>query len=266
MTASNATHVILARSLNKRYGNVQVLQNVSLDVMPGEVVAIIGPSGAGKSTLLRCLNQLERPDSGDLYVNGEIAGFRLHRGELEELDDAQVARQRALTGMVFQRFNLFPHKTALDNVCLGPIVVGKESSEAAQARGRELLARVGLAGFEGRFPSQLSGGQQQRVAIARALAMRPKVLLFDEPTSALDSELVGEVLEAMRELAAANQTMLVVTHELAFAEAVCDRVVFMEGGRVIETGTPATIFGSPRQARTREFIQRARRAEPAIAP
>ncbi len=265
MTAVDATPVVLARGLNKHYGAVQVLRDVSLAVMPGEVIAIIGPSGAGKSTLLRCLNQLERPDSGDLYVNGEIAGYRRHRGELEELDDAQVARQRALTGMVFQRFNLFPHKTALDNVCLGPIVVGKEPREAAEAHGRELLARVGLAGFEQRFPSQLSGGQQQRVAIARALAMKPEVLLFDEPTSALDGELVGEVLEAMRKLAAAGQTMLVVTHELAFAEAVCDRVVFMEGGRVIETGTPASIFGSPAQARTREFIQRARRAEPALA-
>jgi polar amino acid transport system ATP-binding protein len=251
-----STPIILARKLCKSYGSARILQDISLEVHPGEVIGIIGPSGAGKSTLLRCFNQLEQPDSGDLFVNGEIAGYLLRGAALHELSDAQVARQRSHTGMVFQRFNLFPHKTVLDNVMLGPVVVRKLPRGQAEARARELLARVGLRGFERRYPSQLSGGQQQRVAIARALAMEPSVLLFDEPTSALDTELVGEVLDAMKALAASGQTMLVVTHELAFAHAVCNRIVFMAAGRIVEIGTPRQIFSSPREQRTREFVQR----------
>lgn len=254
--------VILARGLCKSYGSAQILKDISLEVRPGEVVGIIGPSGAGKSTLLRCFNQLEQPDSGDLFVNGEIAGYQLRGGALHELPDAQIARQRAHTGMVFQRFNLFPHKTAIENVALGPIVVRKTPRTQAETQAKELLARVGLAGLEQRYPAQLSGGQQQRVAIARALAMEPSVLLFDEPTSALDTELVGEVLDAMKQLAATGQTMLVVTHELAFARAVCDRIVFMEAGRVVEIGTPEQIFSRPQQPRTREFVQRSTQSVP----
>lgn len=249
--------IIVARKICKSYGSARILRDVSLEVRTGEVVGIIGPSGAGKSTLLRCLNQLEKADSGDLFVNGEIAGYRLRDGVLHELRDADVARQRALTGMVFQRFNLFPHKTVIDNITLGPIVVKKVPRAQAQAHACELLTRVGLRGFEKRFPAQLSGGQQQRVAIARALAMEPAVLLFDEPTSALDTELVGEVLDAIKQLAASGQTMLVVTHELAFARAVCDRIVFMEAGRVVEIGPPAQIFGRAQQERTREFVKSA---------
>ncbi|MDM0071610.1 amino acid ABC transporter ATP-binding protein [Variovorax sp. J31P207] len=249
--------VVIARNVCKRYGATEVLKDVSLEVAQGEVLGIIGPSGAGKSTLLRCLNQLEGIDSGDLYVNGEFAGYRVGSDAFHQLPDAEVARQRAATGMVFQRFNLFAHKTVLDNVTLGPIVVRKATRRAAEAHAVELLAQVGLGGFEARYPSQLSGGQQQRVAIARALAMQPTVLLFDEPTSALDSELVGEVLDVMRDLAASGQTMLVVTHELAFARAVCSRIAFMEAGRIVEVGTPQQIFNQPLMQRTREFVQRA---------
>jgi polar amino acid transport system ATP-binding protein len=254
--------VILARKLCKSYGSARILKDISLEVRPGEVVGIIGPSGAGKSTLLRCFNQLERPDSGDLFVNGEIGGYSLRGGVLHELTDAEVAKQRAHTGMVFQRFNLFPHKTAMENVTLGPIVVKGTPRARAEAQGRELLARVGLRGLEQRYPAQLSGGQQQRVAIARALAMEPSVLLFDEPTSALDTELVGEVLDAMKQLAASGQTMLVVTHELSFARGVCDRIVFMEAGRIVEVGDAQQIFLNPRQQRTREFVQRSSQSTP----
>ncbi len=254
--------VVIARQLCKRYGTTQVLSDVSLDVAQGEVLGIIGPSGSGKSTLLRCINQLEGVDSGELYVNGEFAGYRAGKDALHQLPDAEVARQRSATGMVFQRFNLFAHKTVLDNVTLGPMVVRRMLRREAEAHAAELLAQVGLRGFEQRYPSQLSGGQQQRVAIARALAMRPKVLLFDEPTSALDSELVGEVLDVMKALAASGQTMLVVTHELAFARAVCSRIAFMEAGRIVEVGTPHQIFNNPVQARTRAFVQRAATPEP----
>ncbi|CAN5519799.1 amino acid ABC transporter ATP-binding protein [soil metagenome] len=248
--------VVIARQLCKRYGTTQVLTDVSMDVTQGEVLGIIGPSGAGKSTFLRCINQLEGVDSGELYVDGEFAGYRAGKAALYQLTDAEVARQRSATGMVFQRFNLFAHKTVLDNVTLGPMVVRNAPRRDAEAHAVELLAQVGLRGFERRYPSQLSGGQQQRVAIARALAMRPKVLLFDEPTSALDSELVGEVLDVMKALAASGQTMLVVTHELAFARAVCSRIAFMEAGRIVEIGTPQQIFHHPLQARTRAFVQR----------
>jgi len=247
---------VLARDVRKSFGAVDVLRGVSLDVKVGEVFGIIGPSGSGKSTFLRCINSLETIDSGDLYVNGEFVGHRLRDGRLHELSDRELSAQRMRTGMVFQRFNLFAHMSALDNVALGPIIVRKMPRGEAEAEGRSLLDRVGLEGLYNRYPAQLSGGQQQRVAIARAMAMRPDILLFDEPTSALDPELVDDVLETMKQLAGEGRTMIVVTHELSFARDVCDRVAFMDQGLLIECAAAAEFFGAPRMQRTRDFLQR----------
>lgn len=240
--------------IHKRYGHREVLKNVSLEVNEGEVVCIFGPSGAGKSTLLRCINWLERVDAGTISVGGELIGIRRDGARLRERHDREIARQRVGLGMVFQRFNLFSHMTALENVMLAPMTVKGVSEQAAKARAAELLSRVGVGEWAGNYPSQLSGGQQQRVAIARALAMDPKLILFDEPTSALDPELVGEVLTVMRELAQNGMTMVVVTHEIGFAREVADRVVFMDNGEIVEQGDARTVFQSPKAERTKRFL------------
>ncbi|BCG03485.1 arginine ABC transporter ATP-binding protein (plasmid) [Paraburkholderia sp. PGU19] len=246
--------IVRAVDVRKSYGEFRALQGITLDVARGEVLCVIGPSGSGKSTFLRCINQLEQISDGALWVNGELAGYRREGNRLYELSERQVARQRLSTGMVFQRFNLFPHKTALENVIEGPVQVLKRKRAEAEEEARALLARVGLAHKCDAFPVELSGGQQQRVAIARALAMHPQLMLFDEPTSALDPELVGEVLAVMRDLAKSGMTMIVVTHELGFAREVANRVLFMDQGQVVETGTPDQVFSNPQQARTRDFI------------
>ena len=241
--------------LHKRYGDHEVLKGVSLDVAAGEKIVIIGPSGAGKSTLLRCINHLERPQRGHVYLDGDLVGERPRHGGHAPMTERELAATRAKIGMVFQRFNLFPHLTALENVAVGPYrVVGLTKVEAEElARG--LLAKVGLAAKADSFPEKLSGGQQQRVAIARALAMHPKVMLFDEATSALDPELIGEVLQVIRQLAAEGMTMLIVTHEMQFAEDVADRVVFMDDGVIVEEGRPHVIFRTPQHERTRVFLR-----------
>jgi polar amino acid transport system ATP-binding protein len=246
--------MVKALSITKRFGTLAALDDVSLEIASGEVVCIVGPSGSGKSTLLRCINQLERIDAGAIWVDGELAGYRQDGGRLVELTDRDIARQRLASGMVFQRFNLFAHMTALQNVIEGPVTVLKQPRAAAIAQAEALLARVGLAEKRNAYPSELSGGQQQRVAIARALAMKPRLMLFDEPTSALDPELVGEVLAVMRDLAKSGMTMVVVTHELGFAREVADRVVFMDQGRLVEQGPPAQVLGAPQHPRTRDFI------------
>ncbi|MCW0232078.1 MAG: amino acid ABC transporter ATP-binding protein [Ferrovibrio sp.] len=246
--------MLVARNLTKQFGSFTALQDVSLDISPGEVLCIIGPSGSGKSTFLRCLNQLERLDGGAVWIDGELIGYRRVGDKLHPLSDAEVARQRLATGMVFQRFNLFQHMTALQNIVEGPITVQKRPRAEVMAEALALLDRVGLADKRDAYPAQLSGGQQQRVAIARALAMKPKLMLFDEPTSALDPELVGEVLAVMRGLAGSGMTMIVVTHELGFAREVGHRVVFMDRGAVVEAGSPQQILSNPQQARTRDFI------------
>ncbi len=243
------------RGLRKSFGGNEVLRGIDLDVAPGEVAIILGPSGSGKSTLLRCINHLEPPDSGSVRVHGELIGYRStgRPDVLRELHPRDVARQRRRIGMVFQQFNLFPHFTVLENLTEGQVATGVPAAEAAD-RGRELLARVGLEGRERAYPSQLSGGQQQRVAIARTLAMRPDVVLFDEPTSALDPELVGEVLAVIRDLAESGMTLVVVTHEIGFARDVADTVIFMDDGRIVETGAPGRIFADPEHPRTRDFL------------
>jgi len=244
--------VIRIEGLGKRFGAVRALEGVGLSAAAGEVVCLIGPSGSGKSTLLRCVNQLERPDAGRIWVGGELVGYRQAGRLLHPLPDAAIARQRLRCGMVFQRFNLFAHRTALQNVLEGPVhVLGRGRRTAAALA---LLDRVGLADKRDAYPATLSGGQQQRVAIARALAMGPQVMLFDEPTSALDPELVGEVLAVMRDLVQDGLTMLVVTHELGFAREVADRVVFLDHGRIVETGPPGQVLSAPRHPRTRDFI------------
>jgi polar amino acid transport system ATP-binding protein len=247
--------LVSAVKVGKRFGPFQALDDVTIDVASGEVVCIIGPSGSGKTTFLRCINQLERIDSGALWLNGELTGYRRVGSALHPLSENEISRQRRLTGMVFQRFNLFPHMTAIENVTEGPIQVLKTNRAEARASAAALLERVGLAGKADTYPAQLSGGQQQRVAIARALAMNPKLMLFDEPTSALDAELVGEVLSVMRDLARSGMTMVVVTHELGFARDVSDRIVFMDHGRVVETGTPNELMRAPKEARTRDFLR-----------
>ena len=252
--AALSAPMVKALSVTKRFGTLAALDAVSLEIASGEVVCIVGPSGSGKSTLLRCINQLERIDSGAIWVDGELAGYRPDRGRLVELTDRDIARQRLASGMVFQRFNLFAHMTALQNVVEGPVTVLRRPKAAAIADAEALLARVGLAEKRDAYPSELSGGQQQRVAIARALAMKPRLMLFDEPTSALDPELVGEVLAVMRDLAKSGMTMVVVTHELGFAREVADRVVFMDQGRLVEQGPPAQVLGAPEHPRTRDFI------------
>ncbi|MGZ3142598.1 amino acid ABC transporter ATP-binding protein [Lentzea chajnantorensis] len=248
--------MIEIRDVHKSFGTTEVLRGVDLSVPAGSVTCVIGPSGSGKSTLLRVLNHLERLDAGEVEIDGELIGYRRHRGKLHELPDRVVQRQRAAIGFVFQNFNLFGHLTALENVAEAPIGVLGVPKDVALQRGRALIARVGLAGREGAYPSELSGGQQQRIAIARALAMEPKVLLFDEPTSALDPELVGEVLDVLRDLAAAGQTMVVVTHEIGFAREVADTVVFLDAGQVVESGPPSTVLVAPSHPRTREFLAR----------
>ena len=246
--------LVAVRDAVKVFGDHRALDGLSLDVRTGEVLCLIGASGSGKTTLLRCVNQLARLDGGGIWLDGELLGVRAQGAKLHRLSDAEVARQRAKTGMVFQRFNLFPHKTALENVTEGPIQVQRCKPAEARAAAMDLLARVGLAAKAGSYPSQLSGGQQQRVAIARALAMRPRLMLFDEPTSALDPELVGEVLAVMKELARSGMTMIVVTHELGFAREVADTVVYMDHGAIVEAGPPAQVLGQPREPRTKAFL------------
>jgi polar amino acid transport system ATP-binding protein len=248
--------MVQAEKVHKRFGRVEVLKGISLEVQRGEVLCLLGPSGSGKSTFLRCINHLEKIDAGRLWVDGELVGYRQAGGKLYELREREIARKRAEIGMVFQHFNLFGHMTALENVTCAPMRVGGVARAQARARATELLARVGLDDKLGVYPAQLSGGQQQRVAIARALAMDPKLMMFDEPTSALDPELVGEVLQAIRELARDGMTMIVVTHELGFAREVADSAIFMDDGVVVEAGAPAELLESPREQRTREFLSK----------
>src|SRR5882757_7228337 len=246
--------MIKAEGVHKSFGRLEVLKGVSLEVQPGEVVCMIGASGSGKSTFLRCINHLERIDAGRLWVDGRLVGYRQSGDKIYELRDAEVCRERSEIGMVFQLFNLFGHMTALENVIEAPIRVRKMAKRDAVAQGKSLLQQVGLGDKIDNYPAQLSGGQQQRVAIARALAMKPKLMLFDEPTSALDPELVGEVLAVMRELAAEGMTMVVVTHEMAFAREAADRIIFMDGGRIVEQGPVQAVLGDPKEARTKNFL------------
>lgn len=248
--------LVAVDSVSKYFGSVQVLNNVSFEVELGNVVCIIGPSGSGKSTLLRCINLLEQATSGTIVVDGQVMGKRLEGGKLVDLRGDALAAQRVEIGMVFQCFNLFSHLTVLQNVMEAPLCVRKEAREEVAKRARSLLERVGLGERGGAYPAQLSGGQQQRVAIARALAMRPKLMLFDEPTSALDPELVGEVLEVMRHLASDGMTMVVVTHEMGFAQEVGDRVLFMDQGMIVESGSPTEVLVNPQHERTQRFLSR----------
>lgn len=248
--------MIVFDRVSKNFGNLPVLRDINLTVSAGEVISLIGPSGSGKSTLLRCVNHLERIDSGSVTVDGELIGYRRVGNHAHVLPEKLIAKQRACIGMVFQNFNLFGHKTALENVMEAPVHVLRLPREEAEKRAIQLLTRVGLSDKMQNYPRMLSGGQQQRVAIARALAMKPKVILFDEPTSALDPELVGEVLEVMRDLASDGMTMMVVTHEMSFAREVCHRIAFMEGGKIVECGKPAEVLDNPAFERTRGFLSR----------
>jgi len=248
--------MVKAEAVHKRFGRLEVLKGITLQVMSGEVMVLLGPSGSGKSTLLRCINHLEKINSGRLSVDGELVGYRQVGDTLHELREAEVARKRAEIGMVFQHFNLFPHMTALDNVTCAPMRVKRMSRDQAVASAHELLARVGLPDKLTAYPAQLSGGQQQRVAIARALAMEPKLMLFDEPTSALDPELVDEVLQAMQQLAREGMTMIVVTHEMGFAREVADTVAFMDAGVVVESGRPTDVLDHPGHERTKAFLSK----------
>jgi polar amino acid transport system ATP-binding protein len=243
-----------ARGVRKSYGALEVLKGVDLTVRPGEVTAILGPSGSGKSTLLRVLNHLEKVDAGLVRVDGELVGYRIKGRKLHELPPRGILRQRSQIGFVFQNFNLFPHLTVLENVMEAPVSAQRRRRDEVEAEAVELLERVGVGDKAHDYPRRLSGGQQQRVAIARALALRPKVMLFDEPTSALDPELVGEVLEVIRQLARDGATLVIVTHEVGFAREVADTVVFMDGGVVVEQGSPEAVFDRPANARTREFL------------
>ena len=254
--SAQATAMVNAERVHKRYGRHEVLKGITLQVAAGEVMCLLGPSGSGKSTFLRCINHLEKIDAGRLSVDGELVGYREVGGRLHELREAEVARKRAEIGMVFQHFNLFPHMTALQNVIEAPIrVKGVPRAQAAELAS-QLLERVGLKDRMSAYPNQLSGGQQQRVAIARALAMRPKLMLFDEPTSALDPELVGEVLDVMRDLARSGMTMVVVTHEMGFAREAGDTLVFMDQGVIVEAGRPRDVLTAPQQERTRAFLSK----------
>jgi polar amino acid transport system ATP-binding protein len=254
MAAMSATPMLRAQAVHKSYGRLEVLRGIDLEVAPREVMCLIGPSGSGKSTFLRCINHLEKIDAGRLFVDGELVGYQQRGEKLHELRDTDVCHKRSEIGMVFQRFNLFPHMTALENVIEAPLHVKGERAAVATVRGRKLLERVGLADKVDVYPNQLSGGQQQRVAIARALAMEPKLMLFDEPTSALDPELVGEVLDVMRDLAHSGMTMVVVTHEMSFAREAGDTLVFMDGGVIVEVGTPRDVLANPQHERTKSFL------------
>ncbi len=245
--------IVRAVKVNKHFGALHVLKDVDFEVRKNEVVVICGPSGSGKSTLLRCINHLEKITSGHIYVNGHLIGYHDRGGKLGEDSERNIARQRAEIGMVFQRFNLFPHLTVVQNIIEAPIKVRRTSVRQATSDAERLLQRVGLADKRDKYPNQLSGGQQQRVAIARALAMKPSLMLFDEPTSALDPEMIGEVLDVMKELAR-EMTMIVVTHEMGFARAAADRIVFVDEGRIIEEGRPDEFFSNPRSERTRLFL------------
>jgi polar amino acid transport system ATP-binding protein len=256
MPGDGGTPMVLAESVCKNFARLEVLRGINLEVARGEVMCIVGPSGGGKSTLLRCINHLEKIEGGRLWVDGELVGYRQNGGKLYELREREVCAKRAEIGMVFQRFNLFPHMTALQNVIEAPIrVKGVPRAEASELA-RQLLERAGLKDKVDAYPNQLSGGQQQRVAIARALAMKPKLMLFDEPTSALDPELVGEVLDVMRDLARSGMTMVVVTHEMGFAREVGDTLVFMDQGLVIEAGGPRDVLGNPQHERTQAFLSK----------
>jgi polar amino acid transport system ATP-binding protein len=242
--------------VRKSYGHIEVLKGINMQVKPGEVACLVGPSGSGKSTFLRCINHLEKINSGRLYVHGDLVGYEEKKGRLYELSDREVCRKRAEIGMVFQSFNLFQHMSVLENIIEAPMRVLKISKEEAVIYARELLELVGLSGREESFPKQLSGGQQQRVAISRALAMKPKLMLFDEPTSALDPELVGEVLTAMQDLANSGMTMIVVTHEMGFARKVADTVAFMDAGLIVESGAPDEVLDNPKHERTKSFFSK----------
>lgn len=254
--SGDGSPVLAAMNVQKSFGDATVLKGIDLEVAEGESVVILGPSGSGKSTFLRCINLLEQPDGGRILVNGEDVGYAVKNGRLHELSPRELARRRARIGMVFQQFNLFSHMTVAQNITEGPVGVLGQKRSSANKRASELLEMVGLAGREDAYPEQLSGGQQQRVAIARALAMDPALVLFDEPTSALDPELVGEVLSTMRALAEGGLTMVVVTHEIAFAREAADHVVFIDGGVIVEQGPPEEVIDNPQHARTREFLKR----------
>ncbi len=248
--------VVRAVDVQKRFGRLEVLKGVSLEVAKRETVCIIGPSGSGKTTFIRCVNHLEKIDGGRIEVNGSLIGYRESNGRLVEDSERSIAKQRTQIGMVFQRFNLFPHKTALENVIEAPVHVLGAPKQQAVAEAQELLRRVGLLDKRDTYPGKLSGGQQQRVAIARALAMKPALMLFDEPTSALDPEVIGEVLSVMEELAHEGMTMIVVTHEMGFARVAADRVVMMDDGKIIEEGTPERLFDAPESPRTKQFLSK----------
>jgi polar amino acid transport system ATP-binding protein len=250
------TAMVVAERVCKNFGALKVLKGVTLTVERGQVLCMVGPSGSGKSTFLRCINHLESINAGRLYVDGELVGYREKGGKLYELAARDAAKQRRDVGMVFQHFNLFPHRTALQNIIEAPVHVKKVEKQSAVQRARDLLERVGLSEKADAYPAQLSGGQQQRVAIARALAMDPKLMLFDEPTSALDPELVGEVLNVMRDLARAGMTMLVVTHEMGFAREVADQFVFMDDGVIVESGKPRDVLADPQHQRTKAFLSK----------
>jgi len=254
--AAGAAGLVEIHGVHKSFGTLEVLRGVSLTVRSGSVTVVLGPSGSGKSTLLRAINHLEKVDQGFISIDGELVGYRRKGSTLRELKEREILGQRTQIGFVFQSFNLFPHLTALENVVEAPVSAQRRRREDVEPEARELLARVGLADKADARPRQLSGGQQQRVAIARALALRPKVLLFDEPTSALDPELVGEVLEVIKDVASTGTTLVVVTHEIGFAREVADTVVFMDEGVVVEQGTPAEVLDHPRHERTRAFLQK----------
>jgi polar amino acid transport system ATP-binding protein len=256
MTTATATPLVRIEGLHKYYGDHHVLRGIDMTVNEGEVSVVIGPSGSGKSTMLRCVNLLETISAGRISVDGQLIGYREVNGRLHDLKKKDIAAQRREIGMVFQRFNLFPHKTALQNVMEAPMQVKGKSKEHARTQALELLDRVGLAERANHYPAQLSGGQQQRVAIARALAMNPKVMLFDEPTSALDPEMINEVLEVMQQLARDGMTMIVVTHEMGFARSAANRVVFMADGRIVEQATPDQFFGNPSSDRAKDFLSK----------
>ena len=245
--------IVKAEQVNKHFGSLHVLKGIDLEVRKNEVVVIVGPSGSGKSTFLRCINHLEKITSGHIYVNGHMIGYHDRNGQLVEDSEKNIARQRAEIGMVFQRFNLFPHLTAVENIMEAPVRVRKTRTDLARADAERLLARVGLVDKRDQYPNQLSGGQQQRVAIARALAMKPSLMLFDEPTSALDPEMIGEVLDVMKELAG-EMTMIVVSHEMGFARAAANRIVFVDEGQIIEQAAPDEFYSHPKQERTRTFL------------